>query len=77
MDNLTNSILQIDYEIIRREGGVREPCEPATIVKPTLLDRTMTALGEALIHLGSELKEHSHHRSVAEQDAEPNFMIML
>lgn len=77
MDNLTNSILQIDYEIINREGGVGETCEPSRIVKPTLLDRTMTALGEALIRLGSGLKEHSHHHFTAEQDAESNFMIML
>ncbi len=46
-------------------------------VKMSLIDRILTRIGEALISLGSKLKQRAHTRLTAEQAQIPNFMIML
>jgi hypothetical protein len=45
--------------------------------KPSLIDRILAVLGEAMINIGLKLKERPHTKLNAEQVHTPNYMIML
>jgi hypothetical protein len=45
--------------------------------KPSLMDRVLPILGEAMIIIGFKLKNRSHMKLNTEQAHSPNFMIML
>ncbi len=77
MDNLNNTMLTIHLALMRREGNFVSARNPLAALKPSLLDRVNTYLGEAMIRLGYRQKEHSYHNSASEQISDPTFMIML
>ena len=45
--------------------------------KPSLMDRVLPTLGEAMINIGIKLKDRPHAKLNAEQAQSPNYMIML
>jgi hypothetical protein len=45
--------------------------------KPSLMERVLPALGEAMISAGLKLKESSHAKQNAERAQSPNYMIMM
>jgi hypothetical protein len=45
--------------------------------KPSLMDRFLPSLGEAMITVGLKLKERPHTKLNTEQANSPNFLIML
>ena len=45
--------------------------------KPSLIDRTLAVLGEAMINIGLKLKDRPHAKLNTEQAHSPNFLIML
>jgi hypothetical protein len=46
-------------------------------IKPSLMDRILRSLGEALIWVGLKLKDRPHTKLTTEQSHAPNFLIML
>jgi hypothetical protein len=46
-------------------------------IKPSLMDRILRSLGEALIWVGLKLKDRPHSKLTTEQSHAPNFLIML
>jgi hypothetical protein len=77
MDNLENDAIQIHQELIRRESSLRQTLRQSGMVDPALIDRALPALGEALIRVGTRLKEHSFHKLTSEEATAPTFLIML
>ncbi len=77
MDILTDHMLQIDYELIRRDSGIHQSLPLSNVYKPPFLDRALTSLGETFIQFGNRLKQHSYHTVTVEKASEPTFMIML
>ncbi len=45
--------------------------------KPSLMDRILPTLGEAMINIGLKLKDRPRTKLNAEQTQSPNYMIML
>ncbi len=45
--------------------------------KPSLMDRILPTVGEAMISLGLKLKDRPHLKMQNEQAQSPNYMIML
>ena len=45
--------------------------------KPSIMDRFLPKLGEAMITIGLKLKEHPRAKLNTEQANSPNFLIML
>jgi hypothetical protein len=45
--------------------------------KPSLIDRLLAVLGEAMINIGLKLKDRPRTKLNAEQAHSPNYMIML
>jgi hypothetical protein len=45
--------------------------------KPSLMDRVLPTLGEAMISVGLKLKNRPHMKLNTEQANSPNYMIML
>lgn len=77
MDNLENDAVQIHQELIRRESSLRQALKQSGMVDPAWIDRALPALGEALIRVGTRLKEHSIHKLSSEEATVPTFLIML
>lgn len=77
MDILGYDTIQIHYEFIRRETSLHLLLEQSGMVRPSITDRVMAKLGEALVRLGTRLKEQSYHKLSAEEASAPTFMIML
>jgi hypothetical protein len=46
-------------------------------IKPSLMDRVLRSLGEALIWVGLKLKDRPHTKLTSEQSHAPNYLIML
>ncbi len=77
MDILTDHMLQINYELLRRDSGIHQSLTLSTAYRPPLIDRVLISLGETLIQFGNRLKQHSDHAVTIEKASEPTFMIML
>jgi hypothetical protein len=45
--------------------------------KPSLMDRVLLTIGEAMIVVGLKLKERPHMKLNSEQAQSPNYLIML
>ena len=45
--------------------------------KPSILDRLLSVLGEAMINIGLKLKERPNAKLNTEQAHSPNYLIML
>jgi len=46
-------------------------------LRPSLVDRVLPALGDAMISVGLKLKHRPHASLINEQAPAPNFLIML
>jgi hypothetical protein len=57
------------------EEGLRS--QKPTQFKPSLMDRILTMVGEAMISIGLKLKDRPHAKLNTEQAQSPNYMIML
>jgi len=77
MDNIVNDAIQIHQESIRRESGLQQALKQSGMVDPALIERAIPALGDALIRVGTRLKDHSFHKLTAEEATVPTFLIML
>jgi hypothetical protein len=77
MDELESEFVQIHQERIRREANTRQALRQSGMIKPSIIDRGFTLLGDALIRMGTRLKLHAYTRIIAEEAAVPTFLIML
>jgi hypothetical protein len=77
MDNLENEFIHIHQEVIRREVETSQALRQSGMVNPHLSDRGLTLLGDALIRIGTRLKDRTYTRLNAEEASAPTFLIML
>jgi hypothetical protein len=77
MDNLENEFVYIHQEFIMREAKTHQALKQVRVAQPPLIDRASTSLGEALIQLGTRLKERKHDPITAEESSAPSYLIML
>jgi hypothetical protein len=77
MDNLQSEFVQMHQERIQQEANIRQILRQSGMLKPHLIDRGFTLLGDTLIHMGIRLKEHAYTRVTAEEATAPSFLIML
>lgn len=77
MEILNNDSIHIHQEFILREASLHLALKQSGMVNPPLVARVLPALGDALIRLGTRLKEHSYRKLTPEETSTPTFMIML
>jgi hypothetical protein len=77
MDNLESEFVQMHQERIQHEANIRQALRQSGMIKPHLIDRGFTLLGDTLIRMGTRLKEHAYTRVTAEEASVPTFLIML
>ncbi len=77
MDFYSNNMLLIDYEMIRHQHGSHQVHDPFPVIKPALSDRALTALGDLLCRVGTNLKKYSNKRLSAEEASSPSYIITL
>jgi hypothetical protein len=77
MDNPESDFVQIHQEKIRHEAKIRQALRQSGMVRPHVIDRGFSLLGDTLIRMGTRLKEHAHTRIIAEEASVPTFLIML
>jgi hypothetical protein len=77
MDNPESEFVQIHQEAIRSEANIRQALMRSGLTKPSMGDRIITWLGDALIRTGTSLKQRSYTRLPAEEASAPTFLIML
>jgi|APFre7841882724_1041349.scaffolds.fasta_scaffold190846_1 hypothetical protein len=77
MDNLESEFVQMQQERIRREAKIRQALMQSGMIKPHIIDRGFTLLGDTLIHMGTRLKRHAYTRITAAEATVPTFLIML
>jgi hypothetical protein len=77
MDNLESEFVQIHQERIRREANIMQALWQSGLIKPHIIDRGFSLLGETLIRMGTRLKDHARTQITAEEAPVPTFLIML
>lgn len=77
MDNLENEFIHIHQEVIRREVNTSQTLRRSGMGDPNIRDRGLTLLGDALIRIGTRLKDRTYTRLNAEEASAPTFLIML
>lgn len=77
MDLLKNDTIHIHDEFMLREASLRLALKQSGLVEPPLIERALSSLGEMLIRLGTNIKEHSYHKLTSEEASAPTFLIML
>jgi hypothetical protein len=77
MDNLESEFVQIHQEGIQREANIRQALRQSGMIKPHIIDRGFTKLGDMLIRIGTGLKNHAYTRITADEASVPTFLIML
>lgn len=70
-------LIQIHLENLRRETSLRQALSQSGLIKPSILDRVSSILGDALIRVGTRLKQHAYTRLTTEEASNPAFLIML
>jgi hypothetical protein len=60
----------------RDDEGINTFMKPIQL-RPTLIDRVLPALGDAMISVGLKLKYRPHPSLATEQAQAPNYLIML
>ena len=74
---LENDAIHIHQEFIRREASLRLALKQSGMANPPIFQRVLPSLGEAMIRVGTRLKEHSYHKLTSEEASAPTFLIML
>jgi hypothetical protein len=77
MENLENELIQIHQEGIRSEAMLRQALKQSGMINPPVFRRAIPVLGEALIRVGTRLKQPSYTRLSADESTVPSFLIML
>ena len=77
MELLNNETIKIHDENLMREAGLHLALKQSGLANPPLLDRALTFLGETLIRIGNQLKEHAYQKLTADEASAPTFLIML
>jgi hypothetical protein len=77
METLENEIIQIHQEGIRREAMLWQALKQSGMINPPIFRRIVPVLGEALIRVGTRLKQRSYTRLSADETTVPSFLIML
>lgn len=77
MDYLYDKEIEIHQEIIRHEASIHQALKQSGMLNPSLVNRALPALGDAMIRVGTRLKQHSYQQPCAEEAPVPTFLIML
>jgi hypothetical protein len=77
MENLEDELIHIHQEGIRGEAMLRQALKQSGMINPPMFRRAIPALGEALIRVGTRLKERPYTRLSADESTVPSFLIML
>ena len=77
MENLGNELIQIHQEDILHEAVLKQTLRQPGKRNAAIFWRALSGLGEALIRIGTRLKERSNPRLTADEASVPSFLIML
>ena len=77
MENLGNELILIHQESIRSASMLRHAFKQSGMINPPLFRRAIPMLGEALIRVGTRLKQRSCTRLSTEESTVPTFLVML
>ena len=77
MELLNNDTIKLHDESMLREASLHLALKQSGLANPALLDRALAALGETLIRVGNQLKEHAYQKMTADEASAPTFLIML
>jgi hypothetical protein len=77
MENLDNELIQIHQESIRSASMVRQALKQSGMTNPPMYQHIIPMLGEALIRIGTRLKQRSYTRLSPDETTVPTFLIML
>ena len=77
MENLGNELILIHQESIRSASMLRHAFKQSGMINPPLFRRAIPMLGEALIRVGTMLKQRSYTRLSTDESTVPTFLIML
>jgi hypothetical protein len=69
--------IKMSSRTTNREDDRIDPYMRPVQFKPSLLDRVLPFLGDAMISVGIKLKYRSHASLSTEQASVPNYLIML
>ena len=77
MENLGNELILIHQESIRNASMLRLAFKQSGMINPPLFRRAISMLGEALIRVGTRLKQRSYTRLSTDESTVPSFLVML
>jgi len=77
MENLENELILIHQESIRSASMLRHALKQSGMINPSLFHRAIPMLGEALIRVGTRLKQRSYTRLSTDESTVPSFLVML
>ena len=77
MENLGNELILIHQESIRSASMLRHAFTQSGMINPPLFRRAIPMLGEALIRVGTRLKQRSYTRLSTDESTVPSFLVML
>jgi hypothetical protein len=77
METLENELIQIHQEGIRSEAMLRQALKQSGMINPPMFRRAVPMLGEALIRIGTSLKQRSYPGLAVDESTVPTFLIML
>ena len=77
MENLGNELILIHQESIRSASMLRHAFKQSGMINPPLFRRAIPMLGEALIRVGTRLKQRSYTRLSTDESTVPTFLVML
>ena len=76
-EHMIAETIKMSNRTTNREDELIDPNMRPVQFKPSLLDRVLPSLGDAMINLGIKLKYRSHASLSTEQVSVPNYLIML
>jgi len=77
MENLGNELILIHQESIRSASMLRHAFRQSGMINPPLFRSAIPMLGEALIRVGTRLKQRSYTRLSTDESTVPSFLVML
>jgi hypothetical protein len=77
METLENELILIHQEGIRNDAMLRQALKQSGMINPPIFRHAISALGEALIRVGTRLKEQPYTRLSADESTVPSFLIAL
>ena len=77
MENLDNELIQIHQESIRSASTLKHDIKQSGMINPPMFCRAISMLGEALIRIGTRLKQRSYTRLSADETTVPTFLVKL